>query len=178
MSNKHPTEGTIKFITQSALALWKYEILGQLSDGMWENSRPNRHYCFWHDLVPSVGDENVTTVSFGRPMKKSYSLGRLIPHVGQRMINVGRLAKVVGGTPVANLCLHAEHMPETLEAFDNLVTSDSSAMNDWEKLVQKYMKDVPREVAVQYYDTVYTKKDLKIDLAIIEQAQREITYVQ
>ncbi len=89
------TTGVIAFATSTQYALWQREIRGQLSDGMWENSRPFEHWRPWCNLVPVITD-GLTYVKFGSryPTKVKYALLRLcsIPEIEQRMIIVGRMA--------------------------------------------------------------------------------------
>lgn len=63
-----PVGGKIYFPTASARALWKAEVLAQLSDGIWETLAPHKkfknerditanrwHWVYWSELLPLVG---------------------------------------------------------------------------------------------------------------------------
>lgn len=63
-----PVGGKIYFPTASARALWKAEVLAQLSDGVWETLAPHKkfknerdltanrwHWVYWAELLPLVG---------------------------------------------------------------------------------------------------------------------------
>ena len=83
--------GTITFPTPTALALWEKEILGQLSDGMWENSRPHDHWRYWSRLDSEVrAGICALTGSMGGPQKTCYNLSALIPFIGDRMLKIGQ----------------------------------------------------------------------------------------
>jgi hypothetical protein len=87
--------GTIYLPTLSAVALWKEEITGQLSDGMWENARPHEHWRFWSDLEAVHSPDRCEVVT-DRPWactKASYKLTALVPIVGDRMLAVGQKAQ-------------------------------------------------------------------------------------
>jgi hypothetical protein len=85
--------GTIYLPTASAVALFKNELLGQMSDGMWENSRPFLHYEFWYHLnvVHESGcTPRVKTECAWQCKKNAYNFVALIPIVGERMLSIGR----------------------------------------------------------------------------------------
>ena len=86
--------GTMYLPTLSALTIWNEEITGQLSDGMWENTRPREHYKFWQRLdvvhesqcTPHVRKSDVNYSCWC--VKNNYNLTALISHelVCERMI--------------------------------------------------------------------------------------------
>lgn len=90
MSNNNT--GTIFLTTATAIALWNGELRGQFSDGMWENSRPHDHWMFWCRLDVRLGAVPKTIRSkqcFGTS-KTRYAFERLLPIVGDRMLEIGK----------------------------------------------------------------------------------------
>jgi hypothetical protein len=81
------------FRKQAILDLWKEELTGQLSDGMWENSWKGRHfndYSYWGSLPVEVG--TATKVVTDRPRWYkcfvSYNSKFLLDCVGDRMLSI------------------------------------------------------------------------------------------
>src|SRR5580692_2726698 len=78
---KSAPESLGRFIvgTHTAAALWECEILGQLSDGTWENSAPRDHYRPWFHLETVVipGEARVDAPTAHFP-KTNYNLTRLL----------------------------------------------------------------------------------------------------
>ena len=78
------------FRNKAQQELWKEEITGQLSDGMWENSWRGMHFhdwAFWSGIPTVVRPGEATHVE-GRPsdIKVFSSYGKLIEYVGDRML--------------------------------------------------------------------------------------------
>jgi len=176
------SSGTMTLPSVSAVALWHGEVSGQISDGMWENSRPHDHYKFWCHLDVVLGEKpSFTRVSGYWPAKRSYALTRLYqlkwddPRHGtgyvlrDRMIALGRLAKANPGLCNDHPALRcAEYMPATLEEFTRCKTE-----NAWPAdYIAKYMNDMTMEFAVNYYATEYTFKELRADIDQIKNAMR------
>lgn len=157
---------TIALPTSSARAVWTEEIVGQLSDGMWENTSPHDHWKFWNGLKVAEGEPCVTSNTC--PRKNNYGLTRLIPIIGDRMVAIGRMGKVDG---VDEAMLHAaEYMPDTLEEWEK-----AKASGEWEyDFVKDYMAYVPQWIAAKFYETAYTEKDLRADLKLIKKAMKSI----
>jgi hypothetical protein len=87
-------KGFINFRTPIQKTLWDHMILGQLSDGMWENTKPYDHWKFWHELESKVGKP---AVGFEKtyPCKVDYNLSSsaLLDAVGDEMIALGKGTK-------------------------------------------------------------------------------------
>lgn len=170
MSESSRSQGKIIFLTSSQLALWQCEILGQLSDGMWENSRPSDHWQFWHRLDADIGMEpHVVMTGFGGPRRSGYVLTSLIEYVGERMVNIGKLAKA--GCPT-DACRAAEYMPASFEEFVVLKQTGG-----WQHdFIANYMQPITTQIAEAYYKMNYTLKDLRADLKVIKQAMKDVRY--
>ena len=160
------TTKTISFTTKTALALWKAEICGQLSDGMWENTAPYDHWKFWCNLDPVLGTENKVTTPYPYLCKKTgYNIAGLYEVIGDRMLKIGRLAKV---TPVGERLYCAEYMPDTLEEWTTMHTTGK-----WQfEFVAPYMTGITPESAAAYYATTYTMRDLRFDVKVIKAAMK------
>jgi len=85
MNNKTYAQHVWYFPSKGLKAIFDHEIVGQLSDGAWENSTPFNHYRFWCHLDTQVGPDwsfvpNVNVSwDYRRPIKKtSYNLSILV----------------------------------------------------------------------------------------------------
>ena len=162
--------GRIEFTTATAVALWEYELKGQFSDGMWENSRPYEHWKFWCALDAVVGPvDKVTKYPYPWYCRKySYGLNSLLPIIGDRMLKIGQLASV--GGEGYHVFAAAEYMPATLAEFANCKESGKWAYN----FVAEHMKHISVDLAVKFYASTYTVKDLKADLKRIKAAIKTV----
>jgi len=173
---KNKPAHTMILESASAVALWHNEISGQISDGMWENSRPFNHWQFWCRLNVVSGE----TTEFIRTKdltgtwltKRSYAISRLHQLkyedgkyvLRERMLACGRLSRA-GATSRQQLEA-SEYMPATLEEW-----KQCKASGKWEyDFVEKYyMSEITDEIATNFYTKVsYTLKDLNADLKIIK----------
>lgn len=159
-------EGTITFKTYSQYALWEYELIGQLSDGMWENTKPYDHWEFWSDLKSMVGNNTGVKVkdTYIHPAYNGYNFSRLIEYVGDRMLCIGRMGKITNNKRALQ---NAEYLAEF------------PTYNDYLKLMKyknKYPKEnivkIPASIIKKYYETEYTEKDLLNDLREIKRVMK------
>ena len=88
MNNNTSAKHIWYFPSKGLKAIFDHEIVGQLSDGAWENSTPFNHYRFWCHLDTQVGPDwsfvpNVNVPwDYRRPIKKtSYNLSILVGEV-------------------------------------------------------------------------------------------------
>ena len=87
---------TLSFRNDVQATLWELELKGQLSDGHWENTRPDGHWRPWCNAMVVVEPANP-----GRDFlaaKESYQLCSkdLLDVVGRRMVSYARLCLVFG----------------------------------------------------------------------------------
>src|SRR5208282_3888670 len=80
--------GTITLANPTQVALYKGELVGQMSDGMWENSTPMDH---WRPMAQA-------TVQVGKPgmdftPRRGYDFSRLVGVVGDRMLFLAKATK-------------------------------------------------------------------------------------
>ena len=107
----------IFFRTPSQAGLFKYELLGQISDGRWENSSPSGHYHFWYGLDVNV-DENAPRIEQTRWCDRNkYGCNRrdLVDVVGARMMSIAIMTKYLG--------YRDDHSTVVLEAIEHSFSS-------------------------------------------------------
>jgi hypothetical protein len=170
--NDVTANSTITFKTPGAFAIWIAELTGQMSDGMWENTTPYGHWRFWSDCEVQLGDENKVETDMPWAIKKAgYNFGALIPYVGDRMIAYGRMAQVT----LDSKAIHAaEYMPETFEEW-----CQRKEANNWKySLVERYMESVSVDMALRFYRTTYTIRNLKNDIKHVKAAMKNKSSVR
>jgi predicted DNA-binding WGR domain protein len=166
-------QGTIYLPNNSCIALWKEELLGQFSDGAWENSGPPGHWNYWHDLDVTLGAPGIK--SDARPVKTGYNLAGLFEYVGDRMLKYGRMGRV---TDDPKCWAEADYMPATLDKFKAEKASAGPMLGGQRAVAgvpsygSRHLVNVPNDVAERYYEATYTKGDLSRDLAAIKQAMK------
>lgn len=131
-------------------AIW-LELDGQLSDGMWENTRPLDHWKPWCDARVVVG-KNVGRNFSARKDNYNFSSKELLDVVGKRMLGVVRIARGVGlkaadilehavdcdsgridwsaGWNGKNLITKLEAIGVTTDSVDLALANDSYGMSD------------------------------------------------
>jgi hypothetical protein len=161
---------TLTLSSPSAVSLWKGEFLGQLSDGMWENTRPFDHWRFWHHcnvVLGAVNNFDPGADNWTRPGKVGYNFAALIPIVGDRMLKCGRFGKAnpellrheLGGCII-------DGMPDTLEEF----TQNYEKRGDMPAWRATLFNMLTLEQAARYYATSYTMKEMREDIRRIKMA--------
>lgn len=78
------------------VALWKFELSGQLSDGHWENSRPHDHWRPWCDAQIICDPANLGRDFWAQKENYNFTSGDLLEVVDLRMIGAVRLVKALG----------------------------------------------------------------------------------
>ena len=168
----YSNQGVIFLPTYSAIVLWKDHIIGQMSDGAWENSNPQDHWIYWSNLEPRLGQPQVQ--SSGHPIKEGYNLVSLIQYTGDEMIASGRMAKALGpfsldlGSYTRSVI---ESFPKDGPFNFNKYKADTIAKNDWRKN-EDYWKGLDQEAIDAFYRTKYDEGDLRKDLRIIREAMK------
>lgn len=163
-------KNVIEFYNKSLHTLWVHEIVGQLSDGMWENTYPNDHYKFWCNLEPRVGQCNqIFLVNHSRPQKNNYGLTRLIDCVGDRM----RAAVVMAEITDNHVAIGAAEYLLTAGSYSKFVDTLKAYNNDfWNKLIDA----ITPEIAENFFAQIehYTVKDLRKDLQSISKLMKVV----
>lgn len=176
--------GTLTLPSLTAVCLWHNEVMGQLSDGCWENSSPFNHWQFWNNLEVVVGEKASYTSADGRythPCRKtSYNIVGLMNQkwssedhddgyiLRGRMLAMCKMA-LAGVAPESNECRIGEHMPKTFEEFSALKARPDS---DHFTYAEERARSVATETAERFYTVSYTEKDLRKDLRTIQDAMK------
>lgn len=76
------------FRTKAMEDLWNNELVGQISDGAWENSS-NNSWEFWGNLPTSVGGKTALRAGTDELIRKSFDFaGELYDVIGDRMLKI------------------------------------------------------------------------------------------
>lgn len=127
----------ITFANQKLLNLWKNEMQGQISDGMWENSRNTE--WLWKDVAVRLGDETKVEVSdrYAHIGKTSFPFGKDLKEI------VGERATEEAG--FKDLSETSKAWKEINDAIKNVKYSEKLGI-DKQKLVKEqrniYIKNV------------------------------------
>lgn len=134
------SKGTFTVASLSQKNLFACEIVGQLSDGAWENTKPYDHWEPWADADVKVGSNIGRTFSV---KKDGYNLGSLLDYVGDRMLGLG--AAGMAGWDLA----HWSDEQYTVEYFfsaGSLAATERMCITEdfnqhFDKFAEKYGKD-------------------------------------
>jgi hypothetical protein len=83
----------INFANQIQVALFKNELTGQISDGMWENARPFDHYKVWCRAEVSINPLNVGVNFYAQKNNYNFTSQDLLSVVGDRMLNIANMTE-------------------------------------------------------------------------------------
>jgi hypothetical protein len=83
--------GTLRVRNLAQKVLWEQELTGQLSDGRWENSRPNDHWEPWCDATCVVDPENVGRNFYVKRDGYCFTERELLSIIGERMLEAVRV---------------------------------------------------------------------------------------
>lgn len=127
--NFKPGRKVLTLATPEQVAIFMYEVQGQLSDGMWENASPRDHWIDWSRAEVRVGSP--VGVNF-YPRRNSYGLSRLLEYVGDRIEYIGRAAKA--GMPLGIPKYFQEYKQDSLtEEEINKIDSAAYSQKDARK---------------------------------------------
>ena len=82
----------IRFENKVQAALFQFELLGQISDGYWENSRPGDHWQVFTGVEITVDPANPGMTGIWTKRKYNFAAPMLVDVVGDRMVNIANLA--------------------------------------------------------------------------------------
>lgn len=165
--------GKICFAEPELFALWKFEVVGQLSDGHWENTTPNDHWKFWHDLLPVLLEDPCTTslVELNQQhkpvLKNAYNIVDLAEVLGDRMVRLGRLAR-----SAPQLLRYGTFVRDVVSNCDEDVPDNFAIYLTKQKAGKKMLMSTPQ--AAVYYATEYNRKDLRKDLRKISKLMKTV----
>jgi len=158
---------TLTVRTHAQRTLLKMELLGQLSDGHWENTRPYNHWEPWADAEILVG-QNVGRNFFARKVAYRLDDKKLLEVVGRRMKVYVRLAHHYG--------LKATGILEGFLDIDGNWAGEPTYQGAyWDKkrrrlavemvaILQEHGHNVDDVKAIAENETAYSDVDLKTDL--------------
>ena len=174
---------TIYFKNASAFAIYLCELLGQVSDGYWENSRPSSHWKWIGDTTPVIDKDKQGYT--GPQHRIKYSIEWLRRYVKKalkgnagdydwtiRVFNYGKMASVTPDNLIQDLTKDgydawrsiAQELPEeevNNEQLEKLYTTSDYRKKYWEKAGKKYFND---ELLKKYYDSKYGWSEFEDDL--------------
>jgi len=140
----------INFSNNVQKTLWDNELTGQISDGMWENTRPYDHYRFWCRIESFVNPDNIGVAgAFYEKRNYNFVNKSLIEIIGERMCYMARLSQILG-IPLNSFESYASEII--------VDCSDKKQLIDWynnglpEKYYDKCIKTVPWEAAEQLWE--------------------------
>ena len=182
--------------------LFLHEIQGQISDGQWENSRPNDHWQFWcsFDASSIIVDsskmgrnDNAIINDFKQKyaskycqcLKDKYNLldKELLECIGDRMLFMGKLL-----TAAPAECVKLNHIPDSAGDYKNYEryaikarSNDGGAeKNCYEKQLEAWDNAGFTHEYLQKIEkdeTIFTMKQLKKELSGLRKAlaSRDLT---
>jgi len=83
----------IYFDNKIQKAIFDHELMGQISDGNWENSRPYNHYKAFHNVETCVDPIEPGKTGVIPLRKYNFNDSTLFSIVGNRMVNIANLAE-------------------------------------------------------------------------------------
>lgn len=176
--NKHQVfskcDTIITFRNQQLLDLWINEMQGQISDGMWENSRGTE--WLWKDAWLQLGDETRVEVRYSyRPggMRKTYPLTKeLWDIVGDRIMDESGFASkreaYAAWREIYDAIKNAQDLrPETKAAFETEA-----------KAVARKSQDVAKRMTDEWIEAGYKIEEYKYSWSNDVCKRRETIYLR
>ncbi len=126
------SKATIYFETTLQAALYKHELVGQISDGMWENSTPRDHWIRPCEADIAV-DESNPRVESVHLFKRNYNFAntQLVDVVGDRMKNIVMLAKAGYDDSVISDF-------DDVDSYSHVMFAENSPNEYWAKKAAKF----------------------------------------
>lgn len=166
----------IIFNTLSSFFIFSAEVRGQISDGYWENSRPNKHW-YWLRNIEVKYDKNAQPGT-NRSMMLKYNLDWMVKYVrkalkgdkelewAKRMLKYGRFGRVCPEADWKKLDKYE------MRAFVEYLPDEPCTMEQLEELYKDYKKDyynyaktfVTDKILEKYYNTEYGISEFMDDL--------------
>lgn len=73
-------------------ALFTCELQGQISDGMWENARPDNHWRVWCNCEVKVNEKNVGRNFYAQKDSYNFTSSELLDIIGDRMLRIANMS--------------------------------------------------------------------------------------
>lgn len=156
-------------------ALFKFEIVGQLSDGNWENLRPHDHWKVWCRCNTAIASNDISAGRNFYVARDNYGLTspKLLYVIGGRMIGYARLVQKFGFIAADELqsCVDIGEYGEYQPRFKDPLAFASNDDYWKEKAAQlkKYDMDKVKE-CIEHGN--YNKRNLICDLKRIKAAMQ------
>lgn len=148
----------VAFKNVSQAAVWYNELLGQISDGMWENTRPYDHWKAWNraDVIVDAANPGRDFHAF----KDNYNINSrmLLEIVDERMLFYARLALVPG----VEFKVLREY--ERFLASDGTIKTILNEGKYYDDLREKMIALPLDKWGMELAQVKYTRKDLLKDL--------------
>lgn len=182
-------EYKIYFPTLGAFAIYVCELLGQVSDGYWENSKPYNHWKWIMNTEPEIvdGKEGYTGPMHSRKYStdwlRKYVKKALKSNAGDynwtiRVFKYGKLGNVTPENMLEDIAYKydawrsiAENLPD--EKIDNAglkekyLNGADYKKKYWDEAGNKYFSD---DILKKYYESSYDWRDFEDDLDAAENA--------
>ena len=175
---------TMYFPSMSAFCLFAGEVQGQLSDGYWENTRPESHWM-WVTNMDYVVDESHDAGYEGPQHRiKNYSLKWMLQDLNKwlnnqdesyqwtnRFLNLGKAGTVLNKSQIKELVDNEDifytihSLPEEPITYKEYEAS----LKDWKKRDWEKSKGILNAAFFKaFYKSKYSLRDLKADLSDLE----------
>ncbi len=147
----------IRFENKVQAALFQFKLLGQISDGYWENSRPYDHYKAFSKVEIVVDPANPGMTNIWPKRSYNFAAPDLVDVVGSRMVNIANLAdKGLAGSDIKRFNDYWEqfenpgdseywqkHADRFAEVFGSKEAWDVAVSGEWDlKRVKKELKRI------------------------------------
>jgi len=153
----------INFENKTQVVLWENELVGQISDGFWENAQPHNHWKFWSDADVVSINSPVGVFSMFAPRKRNYNFvsSKLLEVVGNRMLGFAKMSKVTNNH---NLIKAGEYIQEESLTTMSQISSSIRESN----YLKEYFQGITQDTLDKFWKVKYDMKDLKKDLQSIK----------
>lgn len=151
--------GTLNLATAAQKALFTHELVGQMSDGAWENTAPFDHWEVWASCAVKVDPTNVGRDFYARKTGYAFAKALLdIECIKTRMLAYARWA-ITFGEDVDADALECLRPDGTLSSWASPATV--AYLRDF---------DPAKVLAVASDESLYNERDLRRDLTAINKA--------
>lgn len=163
-------KNTLTLKNETQKLLFTQEIVGQLSDGRWENTRPLGHWKPWSDCEVVVGTEVGRNF---RVIKDNYNLteSSLLEIIGERMVNMVKIKFAVPQLDDESIREIADTDFESLERYARSEKSHNDFYSRRLAKVHQYKLEI---IEAKNNEHLYSMKDLRHDLREIKASMRNL----
>lgn len=153
--------GVITFRTRTQKALFDLELLGQISDGRWENSLPSNHWQVFNRVITKVGSP---LGKVGVYPKRSYNFAdkMLVDVVGDRMLTYAKAAIAFPKMDINDL-----QYVDNLYDVQKIENISPFNLTHWTEFKEKSGIESFEEFKKKIDAVPYTKSNLILDLRMI-----------